>query len=152
MIDKETARKQAKRFSGLEFFPQTAEALAELISALQVADTEEIAKSFTDDWIGGETSCPKPSQVRIGIYDRNELVRVNRKKCPSCGGSGVVTTWFLVTYRGNSFLRETSAEIENCKTAEQARDFAQLIADSPGSKDQTVLSAAKPCECRRVAA
>jgi hypothetical protein len=152
MIDKKPALEQVKRFAGLEFYPTEREALQELLHAMQVASSEAIAKSFTADWLGYETACPKPAQIRIAIYDRNEAAKDRINNCRLCGGTGQVTVWFLVTYRGNSFVREKSEPLPDITTEEQANAFCQKIVDNPGDKNQDVLSAAKPCACRKVTA
>lgn len=151
MIEKDTAKQQIRRLSGLDKFPTTSDAITELVLAIQVAEMDSIAIRFIDEWLHTETEAPKPSHMRIMLYDLNQAIKTKRKQCKLCDGSGVVTVWYLVTYRGNSYYRESAVEIENCAGYEQARDFAQLIADTPGNKNQTVLSAAKPCACRMAA-
>lgn len=151
MIDKKTAGALTQRFSGLDYFPNSKEALVDLIYAVQVADTPEIAEVIIAEWMAYQTQCPKAAQMRALMYEANQKRKEHLAKCPTCGGSGFVTVWYLVTYRGQSFVREKSELLPDVTTSEQANLFAEKIARNPGDKEQTVLSAAKVCACRKAA-
>lgn len=72
-------------------------------------------------------------------------------KCEICGGSGSVTGWHLVTYRGNSFTIQKSELIRDVLDPIAADLFmvglAAHMAANPDAPRQTVLSAAKRCSC-----
>jgi hypothetical protein len=151
VIGKNTAAAQVQRMTGLDFFPREKAALQDLIYAVQVASTDEIAERIVTLWIETEKDAPKPAQIRVMMYAANEKRKEHLAKCPACGGSGFVTVWYLVTYRGQSFVREKSELLPDVTTSEQANIFAEKIARNPGDKEQTVLSAAKVCACRKAA-
>lgn len=83
MIEKKYAVEQIKRFKILNFFPSDSVGLNELAMALMVSDTEQIAKQVVDDLMTEFVDCPKPAQIRIAAYARNEAVeRASAPKTP----------------------------------------------------------------------
>lgn len=148
MIDKAEAKKQVLRLSSLDFFPKEREAAADLVSAMQVAETAELAKAITDDWVANETQCPKASEIRRALYDRAEEIRGRRKGCNSCGGNGSVVQFYLVTYREQSFVIQSKKRLD-ISTEEEAQEFRRKLAERPGTVHQDVLSAAAPCPACR---
>lgn len=151
MIDKTEAKKQVARFAGLDFFPREAEAASELIAAIQAAETLEIAKAFTADWVSRQMAAPKPAEIRAGLYDLGHEIRERRSRCGSCGGSGSVMQFWLVTYRDRSFAIDRKQRL-SIATEEQAQELRRQLADQ-GEPPQDVLRVAAPCPaCARGAA
>lgn len=143
MIDKTEAKKQVARFAGLDFFPREAEAASELIAAMQAAETLEIAKAFTGDWVSRQTAVPKPAEIRAGLYDLAQEIRDRRSRCGSCGGSGSVVQFWLVTYRDRGFEIDRKERM-SIATEEQAQELRRQLAQH-GNVAQDVLSVAAPC-------
>lgn len=72
MIEEKVAAFQVARLSGLSFFPNQDPAVQELVAALQVADSEGIAKATVDDLLHDAIECPKPSEIRRIANLKNE--------------------------------------------------------------------------------
>lgn len=151
MIDQAQAIKQLERLSGLDFFPKEKPARKELVLALQCAITDDIAAQVVSEWLAESNVCPKPAELRRLIYSRQEAILENLRKCHMCGGSGILTVWRLVTYRGTSWVVEKSQGL--AMDWEQARQFSIDIQTAqeanPNLARQAVLSAAKSCDCRK---
>lgn len=93
MIDKDFAKKQLNRLSGLDGFPREKEATHELLLAIQSAETQEMAAQVIDGYVRSiETApCPKPSDIRRSIWDRIDRQSSqlsSRRHCQQCYGSG----------------------------------------------------------------
>lgn len=93
MITEKEAAKQLARMAGMNFFPrgdgpEDRAALLELRNAMQTADTPEIAKSVTDDWLGMRTERPTPADLRAMIFERNAPKVIADPQCATCGGTG----------------------------------------------------------------
>ncbi|HUQ95004.1 MAG TPA: hypothetical protein VM120_25220 [Bryobacteraceae bacterium] len=99
MIDVKTAEKQVKRLLGLSFLPPGKEAMAEVTSAMQCAETEADAAEIVRDCLD-RTEFPKPADIRRIAFRLQE----NRKAegwTPSdstcvCEGTGFVHTRRMV--------------------------------------------------------
>lgn len=150
MISETASKNQAARLVGLDFFPKEAPARRELMLAIQIADTEEIAAGVITDWLEESRECPKPSDMRRLIGDRNRAVGITRRDCSICQGAGQLVRHYLVTYEGNSF-RIQSAEKLPLMLEEHVQEFREKLNSAPGPQ-QDILSAAKACECRRAMA
>ncbi len=81
MIDKSIAARQLERLSGLNFFPKEAPAKKELLLAMQVALTEDIAAQVVSDWLAESGECPKPADLRRNINARQEGLLEQRRRC-----------------------------------------------------------------------
>jgi len=148
MIDSRVAAEQLQRLSGLDYFPKEKPAQKELRLAIEVATTEGIAEKIISDWLRYSSGSPKPSELRHLLYEENERHTVQLSQCGRCGGDGFLTRWYLVTYKGNSFTVDKSERLD-VANQEEASAFAARIAESPGTANQTVLSAAELCSCRK---
>ena len=152
MIPSTTAARQLERLSGLDFFPREAPAKKELRLAIECAITEQIAASVVSEWLAESNTCPKPAEIRRLINSRQEDIREQRRNCPECDGTGFVTVWKLLTYNGNSYNVRRSETLPQIQRQEQANAFLADMARSPTNLNQTVLTAAKPCQCRTAGA
>lgn len=154
MIDKVTAARQLERLLGLNFTPQEKSQKGDLLAAMQVAVTEDIAKSVVDDWLAESTDCPKPAQLRRAINARQEGLMEQRRRCHFCGGTGFTTRYYLATYHGMSFaqlrgVHRIEGLEESLRMAEGLRNA--YSSPTPPTMAQQVISAAAECQCRKVA-
>lgn len=151
MIDAKYAGEQVARFTGLDFFPQESAARKELVKAAQTAMSEEILFAAVSDWMESSSKCPKPAEIRAFISSRNFETQERRTKCQRCGGSGAVTIWRLVTYRGNSYVSVRQENLQQVTNQAQANEFTaallQFAQENPNSPRQTVLTFAEQCSC-----
>lgn len=102
MIDEKPAIEQLQRLHKLNYFPNVKERqgmidFIELRTALQNADTPEIAKAVIDAWMAGSPDCPTPYDLRFAANKLNEERSENRywkppsapqyscKRCQDCG-------------------------------------------------------------------
>lgn len=77
MISEELASKELMRLSQLDFFPDTKKPhgqaqFRELRSALQAANTSEIAVQVVTEWLGRSAECPKPVDLRLAANAEND--------------------------------------------------------------------------------
>jgi hypothetical protein len=73
MIEKPPAQKEIARIAGLKGFPHgQSAAIAELVIALQCADSEAIAKQTVDDLLAEAMECPAPATIRRAVNVKNE--------------------------------------------------------------------------------
>lgn len=152
MIDPVKASKQIKRMAGLNFFPREDESVKELRLALETARSEAIAERVVTDWVGIESDAPKPAQLRSLVHEQNEKQQQREKKCERCSGCGWLTAWYLVTYKGNSFMIAKSERLDFTpgKENEESLEFSRRLENVEQNKPyQTVLTAAVPCSCRK---
>lgn len=102
MISDKFAMEQVARLAGLDMFPKGEKAaLNELRLAIQVAETEAIAKATIDYIMGHSTSqnprCPLPADVRRIANEGNEQWKaakadarvIRRHSCALCHDTGV---------------------------------------------------------------
>jgi hypothetical protein len=150
---KEFCKEQLKRFSHLDGYPKEKLAIQDYLNALMVAASTERIRVTVDEFIQAEPidrRCPTAAMIRKVAYDKQEIDEKRTRKCPQCDGTGMVTVWRLVTYRGYSWVVEKSEELD--MDWEQARQFGidlQAARDKDKSlARQAVLSAAKDCSCR----
>lgn len=156
MIDKTFAAVQVQRMIGLNFFPTDSAGQKELIRVSQEADTQELLASVISKWLDSSTDRPTPYDLRHAISEANMGHRERQRKCPSCDGMGVTTIWMLVTYAGQGgFKIDRSERVPDVFNQEQANDaIRRLMAwheANAGNPRQTIVSAAKRCECRAAA-
>lgn len=101
MISAEIAAKQIKRLAQIKNYPRgEPEALKELTKALQLAVSEDQAKTLIAGYIEqatSETSCPYPGDIRRAIKALQEENRPD-PLCLTCSGSG----WRTLTRGGLS--------------------------------------------------
>ena len=86
MIDKRIAGAQVLRLSEYDgFHTMTKEAMADLICAAQVADTEDICRRVIDDLKADELRdrCPSSAEVRRAMYAENERGKPDLKRLGS---------------------------------------------------------------------
>ncbi len=151
MISATEAAREIERFTGLDFWPRGEEnkpARKELRLAAEVAESCEILKAVVDGWVQSQTQCPKPAELRRLIYDKNSERKELLSRCRFCGGSGCITVWLLVTYKGNSLVVDKSQRID-VHSQEEANAFMAKLAEASTTVNQTVLTAAEPCSCRK---
>lgn len=100
--NREFAKRQLRRMSGLDGFPQEPEAAEELLKAMMTFPIERDAEEFVTDWIARNPVCPKPSNLRrtTGPEQREWVPSWAEKKpqCPTCSGTG----WRIVERNGMS--------------------------------------------------
>lgn len=152
MIDPATAARQLERLAGLDFFPRDAPAKKELRLAIECALTEALAAAVVSDWLAESNICPKPAEIRRMINSKQEQALEQRRNCPKCEGVGAITVWKLITYNGNSLSIRRSELLPGIHTQEQANGFIEQLQAAKTNLNQTVLSAAKMCECRKMLA
>lgn len=152
MIDKKIATKHIARLVGLNFFPPKGAGREELVTAGAQAKSEAILDSVVSDWLAEATEAPKPAQLRAMILPLNEAAQLSRATCLACEGTGMITWWFLVTYKGLSFVIEDHERLRDVTTEHEAREYTErvkrFLEQNPKAKRQSVLSAAKSCVCR----
>ena len=146
---KDVCKSQLKRLAHLDGFPKHSEAIADYLAALAVAKSpdrvQRVVAAFTGD--AELQRCPTAAQVRKIAYDLLEAEVQQQRGCESCGGSGFVTLYKLVTYHGKSMQMKYSEPVPESEW----RALAERIAAEPiGTDRQQVLSAAKECQCRKV--
>lgn len=155
MIDTKIAQVQVQRMIGLNFFPADKHAQRELVKVLEGAVTPEIARRVVDDWMGESADRPTPADLRRMIVDRNAVVVQQRETCKLCGGNGAVTEWHLITYKGESLQVLKSERLPDIDSVSQSYDYIERLAAfkaaNPSAPRQTVLTAARLCQCRRAA-
>jgi hypothetical protein len=155
MLDSKLAAKQVERLMGLNFFPVQATARKELILAAQCALSEAVLEKVISDWLGEATECPKPAELRRLSYEANERYAEKKAACTLCEGSGFITVWKLVTYKGNGFVVIGAETLQDVTTAEEASQRAEelnrFLLANPKARKQQILSAAKLCSCRKAA-
>ena len=95
VIEKEIAKKQLSRISRMRKFPESREAIADLLGAIQLANSEAIAEQCISNFLDlatSETYCPMPAEIRRWIYEHQEAEDTERKQriagCRECGGTG----------------------------------------------------------------
>lgn len=110
MIEKDLAKKQVMRLGQMLGFPRdNAEALRELVSAVQVANTRAMAEAAITNVLDTATTdirCPMPAEIRRWINERQESEDTAQKRrtreCRVCSGTGVE----IVERNGLSGARE----------------------------------------------
>ena len=149
MIERKFAQDQISRMIGLDYFPSEQKAQKELLDALMWAKTDAIAVATINEWMTDSSRRPTPHDIRRIVSEHNEryerqLEESGRPKCLICGGCGMTTHHFLVTYRGKSFGIEKSENIDHL-SFEEITEFRKKLPDH-----QTILSGARNCfNCRR---
>jgi hypothetical protein len=94
MIERTEAVKQGLRLSGLRKYPETNEALKELIDAIQSAPTIDAAAAMITDFVQYDAIdgfCPAPSQIRSALDKRKERpyeAPTRAAKCSQCADTG----------------------------------------------------------------
>src|SRR5262245_21469408 len=100
MLDREFARNQVRRLSGLRSFPIEPEAIGELIESLRSAPTEDHAASFVARWLRSNIDAPRPAEVYASfepsVAARDSSLR-SEYACKECSDTG-----FVVVERGGS--------------------------------------------------
>jgi hypothetical protein len=95
MIEQDLAAAQIERLKALDKYPTWKDGTKDLIFALMAAETEKIALTIINDWIGYARECPKPAEIRKRVYEENEKQKpVERTPpfanyCGKCGGHGI---------------------------------------------------------------
>lgn len=138
MISQTEAAHQMERLSGLDFYPREDGGKKELLSALQAAKTVEVAARAVTTWLEGQRECPKPADMRRLIWERQG----EAEKVPvcQCGGSGWLTIYRLVTYKGRSLTIDHSEPLN--------LDFEERLAlREKLGENQEILSGAAACSC-----
>ena len=100
MIDKKISAQIVDRMSGLDFFPTSKQAIAEMQRAFAEAfDCSADALMFATDWMKEHAQAPKP--VEIWNYSRSlkETRGPNRPICRNCWGQ----RWIAVDNPNGSF-------------------------------------------------
>lgn len=142
MIDERVIHDLLQRLAALDWYPKdNRHGINDLVSVLRTARTDAIAIDSVNVWIDDQPRCPRPSELRTLIESKNVGYDSQKAKCPNCDGCGFITVWQLVTYKGNSFLIDKREDLPGLDYA-SAMEFAAKLPDH-----QTVLSAARPCEC-----
>lgn len=151
MIDLKFSVMQVERFAGLDRYPRGPEGKpgrTELALEAQKANSTRILQLVCDSWIANERECPKPSDLRQLVATENSRTEKKRRECSGCGGSGSITGWYLVTYRGNSYNVKNREFLRNVEDPDAAREFGERMAEHPPVGDgQTILSGAVGCVC-----
>lgn len=141
MIEKAFAKAQVARLSQLDGFPREAPAVGELVLALMVCKTDSTAMQVVTEIIDnaqGGSRCPYPADIRRMVYDRQ--AEGEKRKCEACGGSGWLTVYRLVTYKGKSLVIEHSEALD--LDFEERLKFQKRLPEN-----QAILSGAVACAC-----
>jgi hypothetical protein len=101
--NREFARQQIRRLSGLAFFPQEPEAIGELIDALLTAPNETAAADFVRDWLRVEVECPKPAHIHTAFNPPSvaPFKSVAEYACAACSDTG----WNIVERAGAEYAQ-----------------------------------------------
>src|SRR4051794_40281684 len=80
------------RLEGLRFFPQSAEARAELVRTLMLAPTKDAAESFVTNWLRTQVFAQTPSDIyrMFGADPDEERLYTGYREpaCSKCGDTG----------------------------------------------------------------
>lgn len=154
MIDKRYATEQVRRFLSYDkwlFSIENKPILDEMVNAAMVATSEGICFGVIDEWVTRQDKMPTPAALRRLMYEENAKYTERKQSCPHCGGTGFVTIFSLVTYRGQSLAAVRNERLMEIQTHEQAAKFGDEIAAAaqmnPTAAKQAVLSGAAPCTC-----
>lgn len=152
MITPQCEDEQLERLMNLRNRPKTEKGVKDLRESIRLSATNEIAEKAVSEWIAVSEFCPQPSAFRSILAPLNEKAIQSRSRCSRCNGTGVVTTWWLVTFRRGTWVPIKRERIEQDYTnplpfQEQVRAFAERIAADPQTPDQDVVSAAIHCSC-----
>lgn len=93
MISRDFAKRQVLRLSRLEWFPRDNEdSLKDLITAVGVAETEELAEAVVYSFLDEATTvtkCPMPSEIKKWLLDHQGCEATRRREsCEVCNGLG----------------------------------------------------------------
>jgi len=153
------AKNQLMRFAHLPGFPTTKEAMRDYVEALKILPQEQAITSLIDDLVNdlrtreGLCRCPTAADIRRAAYERMESAETAKRACALCSGSGFLTIWKLVTYKGKSLVVENSEVLEGVDTEEKAKPFYEKLKAfqrvNPQGNNQTIMTAGKLCECRK---
>lgn len=101
MISRVFCREQIARLTQLRGYPKRTEnsdptevkaALSELLDALQIAETEDIAKSVIDGFVHEWRECPVPADIRRACHAANGArgreYAIKPTNCSRCGDTG----------------------------------------------------------------
>lgn len=156
MIDKKRAGREILRLQSMLGYPTTGPAVEDLVEELMKSQNEEqaagVISSFKET-ATTETRCPTSSDIRRALWDAQESRRKAIAKCVACDGTGSVIIPMLVTYRGAGFLIAEREPLRGSTEADIAAFTAQIIhAKAAGvvGPDQTILTFAEPCVCRKL--
>src|SRR5690349_20025792 len=127
-IDKKTAQTQMDRLGQLSYPPKTRAEAGEILAALMLADSKSIAEFCVSEWVDTQREWPKPADIRTKIREVNAESKKITIKCDICGGSGIRTVWFLVTYHSKSSQRKRVERLPDIHGPYQAREFQAKIA------------------------
>jgi hypothetical protein len=84
--------------AGLRYFPETPEAVSELIDAMATAPNADAAAQFTTRWLGANESVPTPAEIRGEFFAGAQLAEfkpVVEYRCAECSDTG-----FVIVERG----------------------------------------------------
>jgi hypothetical protein len=153
------AKNQLMRFAHLPGFPVTKEAMQDYVAALKILPQEQAITSLVDDLVSdlrtreGLCRCPTAADIRRAAYERLESAETAKRACPLCGGTGYVTVWMIVTYKGKSMVVESSEVLAGVDSEEKARPYYEklkaFLRTNPNGNGQLVNTAARLCECRK---
>lgn len=149
--------KQLGRIAHLPGFPREVEAIKDYKSALAILLTPQSVTRLIGDIVNdpGIERCPTSATIREMASERMRVQHKSQRECDICAGSGSVTVYKLVTYKGNSYVVDRAETITGSPAKPDwvaARELSERIAANPGSARQMVLTAAKECQCRRAVA
>lgn len=157
MITEKEASKQLARMAGMNFFPRSASpedaaALLELRQAMQTADTPEIAKTVTDDWLANNTQRPTPADLRTLIFEKNAPKLIANPDCRQCSGTGVRIVTRLSWIDWGTDANGAPAPIKRVERTVADERVGWLEADSMEPRAQAyVFTAGEDCGCKAVA-
>jgi len=146
---REVCIEQMQRLNKTLGYPDNKLAMNDYCAALEVMETFEGVRGLMDDLTRTDLiRMPSAAAIRTMAYDRMRETLAQRASCEHCGGSGVVSGWYLLTYHGKSMQMRSSVFVS--QDWDQAKALAEKIAAEPlGADRQQVLSAAKECQCRK---
>lgn len=145
MIDRDFAKKQAKRFSGLDFFPNDASGFGEIVTAIEhAASSEQSCRDYVDQWLAYNTQCPKPATIRAALVERAAALRKDRARCKLCDGNTFIGRDYIVTFETNQRLRPVSKKPLVSDWRDEERHGKTVLA-----ANQDIVGGAHPCPACR---
>lgn len=131
---------QLKRLSGLSFFPESKEAIRELVNAARWADGLPALRSAVSDWLDARAEAPKPAELRSMCIAARDRMSGPKVRCRQCDGNGWRSVHMLITYRFHTFTVEKAKRLN--------LPLEQIHAMRAGlGENQEIVGAAERCVC-----
>lgn len=130
MIEKEFAKSQVLRLAGLKGFPHDyAEAIKELVIALQCTESEQRARDVIDRYVCGieVMDCPRPPDIRREIFNSRTLVAPPPDSFDASALCEICESWGYI-------LKDGKYERCSCANGQQLEQTLLDMMNAPKSK------------------